>query len=168
MNEVVNIVKDWPIIVQGALGSGLFWFILLVFQYAMSKINSLLSHYSKQSRISWLVSLETKYEAAISEDDNISTYNISILLMRCLRPFLKALMWLSMGLMLRDVLYPAEVIGFIGCIYYLFKSYEIISPMPMNEDWDKELDKMDPKKQEQVLNEARLQVQEILSGKRRS
>ena len=39
---------------------------------------------------------------------------------RSLRHFYKALIWLTLGLILNSIISVFGIIGFIGCLYYLF------------------------------------------------
>ncbi|WP_024594258.1 MULTISPECIES: hypothetical protein [unclassified Pseudoalteromonas] len=61
MSELMDAVMKWPIIVQGALGSGLFWIILLLGQKIVDKASDAYSHKSKKARISWLISSQFKF-----------------------------------------------------------------------------------------------------------
>ena len=52
MTESINLVKAWPVIIQGALGSALFWILLVVAQRAFNFTSEYFSKRSKeQSRL---------------------------------------------------------------------------------------------------------------------
>jgi hypothetical protein len=44
MTELIDTILKWPIIVQGALGSGLFWLVLFMGQKSVNKISDSYSH----------------------------------------------------------------------------------------------------------------------------
>lgn len=128
--ELIEVVKDWPVIVQGALGSGLFWIILLIAQKSFDFGVSYLSKHSKQQRSSWLVSRYAKLKAFGGSKDKVeAVYSISAVSYRSLRPLYKGFMWLSLGL----ITYPFNefgiAIGGIGAVYFFLKAYEVVSPI---------------------------------------
>jgi hypothetical protein len=51
MEQVVEIILAWPAIVQGALGSGLFWLILLLGQKSSSVSTSKYLRFSNKQRL---------------------------------------------------------------------------------------------------------------------
>lgn len=67
MEQMMLVAKNWPAIVQGAVGSALFWLILLCWQKTVGFCTTKFSHYSKRSQRSDLISKMYKY-AAFSGD----------------------------------------------------------------------------------------------------
>lgn len=129
MDDLSKIINEWPVIVQGALGSALFWLVLLFGQKFARKVSDTFSLHSKKSRKSWLVSARAKYESAICESLAEQADGIVVLIYRCFRPFLKSVMWLTLGLIGNAMFYPMGIIGYVGCLYFLFQAYEIVSPI---------------------------------------
>lgn len=134
LQELIDAVKAWPVIVQGTLGSALFWLIMLCGQFLTSRISKTYSHHSKRARLSWLISAHNKHSAIVSTNDTEQTVCFVILIYRSSRHLLRALMWLVMGLIFQSLYLPAGIIGFCGSLYYLFKAYEIVSPIEYGED----------------------------------
>jgi hypothetical protein len=150
MQELIDAIKAWPIIIQGALGSALFWLVLLCGQYLTTRISRSYSLHSKVTRESWLVGERAKCMANISKTDfEFSAYAI-ILMYRAARHLCKALMWLAMGLVFQSLFLPAGVIGFLGCLHYLFKVAEVLGPIDDERHSASTLAKID-----QELNELR-------------
>jgi hypothetical protein len=143
MQELIDAVKAWPIIIQGALGSALFWLILLCGQYVTSKISSAYSHHSKRARLSQLISARNKYLGDITTSDTELMACVVVILYRSSRHLFRSLMWLVMGLVFQSFFMPAGIIGFCGSLYYLFKAYEIVSPVEYGEDSEATLKKID-------------------------
>ncbi|KXS30637.1 MAG: hypothetical protein AWT59_3240 [Candidatus Gallionella acididurans] len=52
-------------------------------------------------------------------------------------------MWLVMGFIFQELFFPIGIVGFCGCLYYLFKAYEIVSPIKDGVDPAAELVKVD-------------------------
>lgn len=135
MQELIEAIKAWPVIVQGALGSALFWLVLLIGQKATVAATEAYSRHSKDLRISWLTTAMIKYQGAIEN----RTDNAVMLLYRSARHLYKGIMWLALGLSIQSLLDVSGIIGFAGCIYYLLKAYAVVAPMDRSEDWEKRL-----------------------------
>jgi hypothetical protein len=133
-SELIEVFKDWPVIIQGALGSALFWIALGVGQKFVSFLLSVSALHSKLSRKSWLVSAQIKYKSYLTESDFEEISGLSFLIYRSLRLFYKSLMWLVLGLISNLFISPIGIIGFMGCIYYLFQSYDVVSPIEELDD----------------------------------
>jgi hypothetical protein len=137
MNELNEATKAWPIIIHGALSSALFWLVLVIFQWARSRISDSFSHHSKATRLSWLINEKAKYEAITSDSGLPQIESLLFLFYRASRPLLKSLMWLVYGLTMDAIISPVGVFAYMVCIYYLFKAFEIVAPLE---------DKIDPHK----------------------
>lgn len=138
MQELIEAVKAWPVIVQGALGSGLFWLVLLVGQKATAAASEAYSRHSKASRIGWLVTASIRYQAAIDNDPSYA----AMLIYRSARHLYKGIMWLALGFSIQSILDIGGIIGFAGCIYYLLTAYEVVAPMDPGEDREKKLEQI--------------------------
>ena len=143
MNEIIVIVKEWPVIVQGALGSALFWLILLIAQKASALGASFFSNRSKAQRFSWLVSRECKHDAfGGTSTDARAAYSTSCLIYRSLRHCYKGLMWLALGLIAFPFFDIGLVIGGFGMIYFFSKAFEVVAPFKKNENTPEEWEKI--------------------------
>ncbi|WP_273984237.1 hypothetical protein [Vibrio parahaemolyticus] len=142
MENLINMIKDWPVIVQGALGSGLFWLILLVGNKLQSAFSQKYSTYSVKSRMNWLRSEQCKHRAAFSRDATEQTLWTTALIYRASRDVIRAIMWLSMGLIFQSFFMPMGVVGFIGALHYLFKAYDVVSPFDKGKLTTEDLDKI--------------------------
>ncbi|EPM7909854.1 MULTISPECIES: hypothetical protein [Vibrio] len=129
MDSLIDAVKDWPVILQGALGSALFWLILLLMNKLFVFLSEKYSRYSKNSRLYWLVSEQFKFHGYLCEDIHEKNYWVSALIYRSFRCLIKALMWLSMGLICQSFFSPLGVIGFVGALFYLFRAYDLVAPI---------------------------------------
>jgi hypothetical protein len=133
MHELIEAIKAWPIIIQGCLGSALFWLILQVGQNSTKYAVGKYSFHSKKSRLTWLTHRRMNLEARLSTTNAEHGAHASLLLYRASRPLFKALMWFSLTL-ISPLFMPALVIGFIGGIYYLFNGYNIVAGIPAEEN----------------------------------
>jgi small-conductance mechanosensitive channel len=129
MEDLIEAVKAWPVIVQGALGSGLFWLILFIGQKFATSVAGKYSNASKKARLSWLVSEQAKCFANMAKSHEESARFATIILYRASRHVIRAVMWIALGLISSSIISALETIGFIGALYYLFKAYEIVAPI---------------------------------------
>ncbi|MNZ96979.1 hypothetical protein D3C78_1161990 [compost metagenome] len=140
MHELLEAVKAWPVIVQGALGSALFWLILLAAQKITAIVSEAYSRHSTTARRSWLITTELKYSGAISGDVEEQARNATMLIYRSLRFLYKGIMWLTLGIAVELTLEISGIIGYAGCIYYILQAYSVVAPIDPDEDWHKRLD----------------------------
>ncbi len=141
--EIIEAIKDWPVIVQGALGSALFWLISLVAQRIVAIGVVKASKHSNQERLSWLVSRNAKHEAfGGTRDDAKAAYATSSLIYRSLRPVYKGVIWLGLGLVASVFTPIGLAIGGVGLTYYFLKAYDVVSPISFEENTKEEWDKV--------------------------
>lgn len=129
MSELIDAIVKWPIIIQGALGSALFWLVLLIAQKAAYKLLEIYSHKSKAARKSWLVSSQFKYALGMGTLGHIEkAHFFSVLIYRSTRHSYKALMWLVLGLIANTFESPLGIVGYLGALVYLLRAFEVVSP----------------------------------------
>jgi hypothetical protein len=128
MEELIKAIKDWPIIIQGVLGSAIFWALLGIGGYATNKITLAYSKRSTKARLNWLINEQAKCFINSSKTNEEMNAHILTLFYRASLSSLKAAMWLAMGLLLQSLIEPAGAIGFAGAIYYLLNARETLEP----------------------------------------
>jgi hypothetical protein len=141
--DYINIITEWPVIIQGALGSGLFWIILLVGNKGIEYSSLLYSKHSINSRYTWLTNRAGIIELRLTNPLDEQSYLTSILLYRASRFLFKALMWLVLGLALQLFLSQLAIIGYLGCLYYLISGYNVVGGTDgEDKELSEELDKI--------------------------
>ncbi|EKO3430886.1 hypothetical protein NTH35_002435 [Vibrio fluvialis] len=139
MKDLFVMFKDWPVIVQGALGSALFWLILKLFERIFNNINKAYSSLSVNSKRNWTRSEIAKLEAVLSKSPNDAGPWLTILVYRCLRDVVRALIWLCMGMVGQSVISGMGIVGFVGCLYYLFKAAHSVAPIENKDKSEEQL-----------------------------
>lgn len=169
MDKFIDAVTAWPVIVQGVLGSAIFWLILLAGQFATKYFIEVFSKHSKNSKKSRLINELCKLEGFSGNSDANSAFNITTLVYRSLRPFYKGLMWLCLGLTFQSILPIGNIIGLVGCLFYLLKAYEAVSPLKSDIDHEKEiakvmteLSKLDPRLKTAIDDSKKLQESRMI------
>ena len=140
MNEILEIIKDWPIIVQGALGSALFWGLLTSGSFLVRKWFELTVKLSKKTRLDYLRKQRNFYDAMInlkryeSIDQALASryrLELAIILASQVQVFfillVKALILVLVGFLIIKHVSPIGVIGHFGGVLYLFLSINAIS-----------------------------------------
>ncbi|WP_444930958.1 hypothetical protein ACJJIF_04015 [Microbulbifer sp. SSSA002] len=129
MSDILTIIIEWPLIIQGALGSGLFWLVLLLGQKITFLSSRIISQRSEKNEIHYLKTLRDKYIGLKAhQDKNIpfANYVITGSIYKSLRSLYKGLIWLALGLCFGSVIPVLGVVGFMGCIYHMFKGLSVV------------------------------------------
>ncbi|WP_367989531.1 hypothetical protein AB2S62_20070 [Vibrio sp. NTOU-M3] len=146
MNEMIDILKEWPTLIQGAIGSAIFWLFLLVAQKLVSSGSKILSTKSREQRESWLISRAAKLRAFSGTQDKAGAqFALSSLKYRALRPVYKGFTWLSLGLAAYPLFELGLTVGALGAVYFFLKAYEVVSPIQSDDngqEFDNVLDEL--------------------------
>jgi hypothetical protein len=121
MDRFITAIQEWPVLLQGAVGSGLFWLFLVIGQKLTTIISDKVSTLSKKKRLDELKTQIIKLQALGTNIKDGGSY-ASILLYRASPRVIKALIWLTFGMIFESIFNVLGVIGFIGCMYYLFSA----------------------------------------------
>ncbi|UVL37136.1 hypothetical protein LOY43_12125 [Pseudomonas sp. B21-041] len=139
MEKLIASIQDFPVIVQGALGSALFALALYIGQKVAAYCFDSFRANSKKSRIRQLKEQYIRLRALSSEDRAESAYFASLLWLRASRHVVKALIWLTLGLAFGSAFEPLSIVGFMGAIYYLFFALNIVKPISYDGDVQQKL-----------------------------
>ena len=129
MDEWIKVFSSWPIIVQGALGSALFWLILALGQRAVSFVSDRYTGFSRIAKVSKLTDLQAKYLIALTKEHALTGAYVSVLIYRSLRHFFRAFLWLTVGLLLQSLAPIIGVIAYVGSLYYFFGAVDVVRPV---------------------------------------
>jgi hypothetical protein len=130
MHDLLKAISDWPVIVQGALGSALFWLISLMGRKSVSLFLDWYSPRSRKLKIRLLISRLFKYQALLGKSYHDDSAISSILIYRAFRYVVKGLIWLTLGIYIG---FPIlSEVGYIGCFIYLLFALEILTPIEKN------------------------------------
>ncbi|MBN3116056.1 hypothetical protein H4F46_14265 [Pectobacterium brasiliense] len=133
MQEIITAIMEWNVIIQGALGSAVFWLFLLLWQKLLGFCSKEYSSHSSKTRKTWLINRLAIINMSLSHSIEDQSHFAAILLYRASRFLFKALMWLVLGLTLNIIFQPVSAIGYIGCLYYLSKGLYVVGGSAANE-----------------------------------
>ncbi|MEQ6969119.1 hypothetical protein [Pectobacterium polaris] len=126
MQEIITAITEWNVIIQGALGSAVFWLFLLLGQKLSAFCSRKYSSHSSNTRKTWLINRSAIIKMRLSHSLEDQSHFATILFYRASRFLFNALMWLVLGLALNIILQPVSAIGYIGCLYYLSKGLYVV------------------------------------------
>lgn len=128
LNEMFQRILEWPLIIQGALGSALFWLLLQIFSY-------LIKFTARQLGI---FKFRTKRERKLREyiyhkytnSDGLfyfaQGYFLSFKL--ALEFILQGILFFLMGFLLSFIYETYLIVGIIGAIYYIIRALSWTMP----------------------------------------
>ena len=142
MNELIKAASEWPVLLQGAIGSGIFWLVLVAGQKISISISKKYSESSKKRRKNFLLEQRLKYYYKTTNDNIARGIVFSALTYRALRNFFKAIIWLTLGMLCKEFLSSLAIIGYVGTLYYLFAALNTVTAVPEEDDPSKKLEKI--------------------------
>ncbi len=133
MSELLNEVLQWPIIAQGALGSGLFWVILIVGQRLITFISKYYVRHSDKRYRNQLYSELLKY-IIVRDGPTEGAVYFGALLYQAVPKILHGLLWLTLGFTFQSFVPVFGIIGFIGAAYYFLLALNVFKPIDLEAD----------------------------------
>lgn len=126
MEKIIESIQNWPVIFQGALGSALFAAVLFVGQKIFTYFAEVFHAKSKKLRAKQLKEQLIRLRAISAKDYNERAFYASLLWLRASRYVVKALIWITLGLLFDYFIKPLGFVGFVGAIHYLFFALNIV------------------------------------------
>lgn len=143
MEKLIAAIQDWPVLVQGAIGSALFWLVLLIGQRITRYLSGRAQAHSKDKQKARLLNEIIRFDALRTGMDIVEGARFaSVLWYRASRHLISGLIWMTLGLLLGSVFEVFGLVGFIGCLYYLFGALDIVKPLSYDGDLDQKLEEL--------------------------
>ncbi len=132
-SEILKKILEWPIIVQGALGSAIFWMILRLFSYLSNLAAKQIGLFKLKSKHDKYLReyIYQKYTSSSGLFYYTQGYFLSF--KKALEFLLQGILFLLFGFLLSFLHKVYLIVGLIGAIYYAFKSLSWILPYETNE-----------------------------------
>jgi threonine/homoserine/homoserine lactone efflux protein len=143
---------DLPVIVQGALGSALFALVLFAGQHLSALLGSRFAKSSRKRRKVYLIDQQIKYNVLKSKEFAEKGAYVSLLVYRASRSLFKSLIWLTLGFAFGTMDQIFGLVGYLGCLYYLFKGLNTVTGPESVPDVEAKLQQI--KAELEALNEA--------------
>lgn len=130
IDTLIKAVTDWPVLIQGMIGSALFWLVLVVGQRVVSVATAKYSSKSKARHRSFLMEQRLKYAYKLAKDNETRAAIFSGLLYRASRNALRGCVWIALGLAASTILPVFGVVGFVGALFYFFEALNTVTAVP--------------------------------------
>ena len=148
MEKLITAIQDWPVLIQGAIGSALFWLLLVLGQKLTTFLSTKFSPLSKRMKKSDLVTQLLRFQALKTGPHDLGGHYASILWYRASRSVIKALIWLALGLIFGSITNVLGVVGFFGCVYYLLSALDVVRPLNYEGDIGEKIREIEQKIEE--------------------
>ena len=120
--ELINEILKWPVIIQGALGSFLFWLIFTLTQKASS---SLISKLKGEKEVGKFFA-KSAHDAFYEKLYDASNYAFFVSIYAALHYFLKFVLALFIALLVSNLIPVFGYIGYLFGAYFLFRSMSYV------------------------------------------
>ncbi len=157
MEEIILKVTEWPVIIQGALGSGLFWLLLILGTKTTNFISNKIGSFTENASIENKRAEVLRYKAIESDDPALASLGVIGLIYGAFHYIVKALIMIVFGLIFQPIIYIFGIVAYIVALYFLFRAYHIVKDMDDTKSQEsitqleKEIENFDSKKE---LNKA--------------
>lgn len=129
IQDLIEAVKAWPVIVQGALGSALFAMVLAFVKWAFRVTRQKQSFQSLRTRRIALQDRTCSLEAFVADSQQEAAGFIVLVLYRASRHGINAMIWVVYGLAAGSMIPLIGNIGFLVALYYLLKTAAVVAPV---------------------------------------
>ncbi len=146
LEKIIAAVTDLPVLIQGALGSALFALVMVLGQRLAAFIALKLTATSRKRRKRFLIEEILKYNVLSTNDYATRGAFVLLLLYRASRSLFKALIWLTLGLIFSAANPVLGLVGFLGCLYYLFAALNTVRAPEQVEDVEAKLEALKTQK----------------------
>ena len=126
LDRLIAAIIDLPVIVQGAMGSALFALLLLIGQKISASLGAWHSQSSKSRKEQALIDEMAVLSGIAATDIRTSTHYTLIVLYRASRHVVRALYWLTLGLLFGSTISVFGIVGYLGCLFYLLQALRLV------------------------------------------
>ena len=133
MQKLINALSDWPGLVQALVAAAVFSGLLSLGKISYRFVTTHINRMSRKRAIRRLSNQLWRYKAFKSYDDISDPYRAAypaLLWYRASGDAIRGLIWLTLGLITQSFLPIFGIIGFAGCLLYLFGALEVVAPVP--------------------------------------
>lgn len=142
IQDIIEAVKAWPAILQGALGSALFAIVLWFIKWAFRVTRQKRKFQSIRSRRTSLQDRICLLQAVLAPSQREASEFVVLVLYRASRHGINAMIWVVYGLAAGSMIPLIGNVGFVVALYYLLKMAAAVGPVHHKSpaDTQKELD----------------------------
>ena len=116
--EILNSINSLPVIVQGALGSGLFWLTLKIGHGCLSFVSEKISKLQKRKQTALYIALG----AALDDSQETREFLFQGMVHGALHYFVVAVVFIILALLFQNFLPVFSTVGYLGALFFAFRS----------------------------------------------
>lgn len=147
MEQLITAIQNWPVLIQGAIGSAIFWLVLLFGQKLTAALSRKVQTLSKERQKRYLYNEILRHKAVRDGGEfQPGTFYASVLWFRASRRVISGLIWLTLGLIFGTITDVFGIVGFLGCLYYLFEALYIVKPLEVTGDINEKISELETKR----------------------
>lgn len=138
--EIINKILEWPVIIQGALGSLLFWLFFTLSQKTI-QISTKKIKDDKDLGSYWGRSARDEF---YKHQFEFSTYSFFICIYGAIHYFLKFIISIFVSFIIIDFIPVFGYVGYIIGLYFIFRSISYVTHFKVFENEDRKSGKKHP------------------------
>lgn len=138
--DLVNRILEWPVIVQGALGSFLFWILFTVGQKLIRLTTSKIEADKKLGSYWGRTARDDYYKGNIDG----SNYSFFICIYGSIHYFLKFVLAVFISQLIDDTIPVFAYVGYTFALYFIFRSISYVTHFSVFDSEDEKADRKHP------------------------
>jgi hypothetical protein len=142
LDRFFQALTDLPVIFQSVLGSALFAAMVLAGQRFYAYVACRIAGLSKERRKTYLIEQQIIYNVLAARSNPDKAAFLLLLMYRASRSLFMALIWLTLGLIFASVEPSFGMVGYLGCIYFLFSGLITVAGPKIVEDPEAKLEEI--------------------------
>lgn len=146
--EIINKILEWPVIIQGMVGSFLFWVIFTIGQKGINLSTKKIKDDNKLGK-SWGKSARDDF---YNNNFVFSNYNFFICLYGAIHYFLKFVIIIFISFIIKDFVPVFAYVGYIIGLYFIFRAISYVTHFSVFEAEDKKNGKKHPREEAEEEN----------------
>jgi len=131
MDAILNFINHSHVVIQGAMGSAIFWLILIIGQHLFNVIGAKLSFVNAKYKEETLYREYMQIKLSRGEQRHEI---ISMCTYQALSYLLRGFVFLGLGFIMSDLIPLSHSIGGLGFLFYLFRSLGWLKPFYVGEE----------------------------------
>jgi hypothetical protein len=120
--NIVKTILQWPVIVQGALGSALFWLILVLGQTAIGLISRRATKFSTDWRKKSLTREYIARRLFWDDDRDVNILGFNLCIYHGLQFGFRGLVFVTLGFISGQVIPVFGIVGYLGALYFFLRA----------------------------------------------
>jgi hypothetical protein len=121
--EIINKILEWPVIVQGALGSFLFWLLFTISQKAFNFLNKKVR---KEKELGSYFG-RTARKQFRENNFTLSSYSFFVCIYASIHYFLKFTLTVFISVIVLDFIPIFAYVGYLIAIYFIFRALSYVT-----------------------------------------